>query len=811
MTVSTFAAAGSTLASRKSVVIGGGFVGLSSAIHLQRIGREVTLVDRAAAGSAAAASYGNAGTMAAYACVPVNSPSLFRKLPGMLMDEGSPLSIKPTPYLASMIPWAALFAWNCRPAAVERTAAGLGALLSRAESGYEPVWEQAGVDVDMPMGAHASSPEQAKLPYATRKSQGHLFLMKSEAAMKDSQASAALRARHITGLRAEVLTQQEVLALEPALSPDSCAGGAWFFPDGWFLNEPGALLRALADGFKRSGGEVRTGQAAVTIRGGGGSGGGASVELEDGTILEADEVVIAAGAHSAGLVTRSLGEWCPLDSERGYHVAFEPGSERILSRGVTDASSGWIATPMAGGLRVAGKVELGGVQAPPTPARWDRIEAEAQSVIDGVGSRVSNSDWLGFRPTMPDSLPVIGRSSTLPCVYYAFGHQHVGWTLGGITGQLIAELVQGVQPSVDLEAYSLDRFRPWAAGGSPASKKQLGHVGSGAQTEGMGERVVPRRALSSLSSGSSSDRLADLLSTTRPGHSIVWMAPCAQTFKSATAASTGASELVFPDASPTADFFHGADVPDRPTTLVVSAQTVSRQFMEAWRNCCLREDPLVLVRRGTSLGSIDIDAAKELGIEVVNTPGVNSPHVARFVVETLGLSEPVAGATSGAIKAVVIGSGSVGQVVIDSMRRVGVEPTVVDRSPDSIPLAEALRGATHVAVCAATSSEPILTSEHVAELFVGEERPISIVSVSRPEAFSLEAIMMIAQRGKEQVQLRFDYGDSILAPTRDQVNHDGVKENITWSSKAMASEACKQDMDEAVLSLLATTKALIEK
>ena len=132
MTVSTFAAAGSTLASRKSVVIGGGFVGLSSAIHLQRIGREVTLVDRAAAGSAAAASYGNAGTMAAYACVPVNSPSLFRKLPGMLMDEGSPLSIKPTPYLASMIPWAALFAWNCRPAAVERTAAGLGALLGRS-------------------------------------------------------------------------------------------------------------------------------------------------------------------------------------------------------------------------------------------------------------------------------------------------------------------------------------------------------------------------------------------------------------------------------------------------------------------------------------------------------------------------------------------------------------------------------------------------------------------------------------------------------------------------------------------------------
>lgn len=445
---------------RKSVVVGGGFVGLASALHLQRLGRQVTLVDPTKPGSAAAASYGNAGTMATYANVPVNSPSVLCKLPSMLFDQTGPLSIKPSAHLASMLPWASLFAWNCRPAAVEHTAAALGALLSRAESGYDAVWEQAGVDIDLSMGTYASQDVDGQLPFAVRKGQGHLLLQRSEAAMKDSQAGAAMRTRHVAGLRMQALSQDEVLDLEPALDAASCAGGAWLFPDGWFLSEPRALLRALAAGFERGGGELRTGAAAVAIRGA--DGGGASVTLGDSTVLQADEVVVAAGAHSAGLVSGSLGEFCPLETERGYHVAFAPGSEQLLSRAVTDPLSGWIATPMGGGLRVAGKVELGGVHAPPSPAHWAQIEREAQAALKGVGARAPSSDWMGFRPTMPDSLPVIGRSRTLPCVLYAFGHQHVGWTLGGITGQLIAELVQGKQPSVDLAPYSLDRFRrPW--------------------------------------------------------------------------------------------------------------------------------------------------------------------------------------------------------------------------------------------------------------------------------------------------------------------------------------------------------------
>ena len=292
----------------------------------------------------------------------------------------------------------------------------------------------------------------------------------------------------------------------------------------------------------------------------------------------------------------------------------------------------------------------------------------------------------------------------------------------------------------------------------------------------------------------SSSRLAGLFKATPAGQAIIWMAPCAQTFKPEAATSLGSKVVFHEQVGP--KLFADPDVPERATTIVVSAQTVSKPFLQAWRERCpqQQEQKLLLVRRGTSLGSIDLDAAKELGIDVANTPGVNSSHVAQFVVETLGLTL----ADPKPAKAVVVGAGSVGQSVVALMKSVGVEPIVVNRSPESPSLEAALRGATHVAVCAATSKEPIITASHTKELLAGKKRTIKICSVSRPEAFSLEAILMVAQQA-DQAQLRFDYGDSTLAPMRERVNTDGVKKNITWTSKAMASEACKQDMDEAVL------------
>ena len=457
---------------RHSLIIGGGFVGLSTALHLQKIGRRVTLIESSLRiGGTASCSYGNAGTMATYANVPVNSPSMlsFQKLPQMLLDDTSPLSIIPSWHLPKMIPWASLFAWNCRSSAVEHTAASLGALLCLAESGWESVWEQSGIDIhNGTMGKHASSTvggsnlnSRSESPW--RAKEGYLLLQRTKADMKSSKVGANLRKRFIPGLKMQALSTDEVLQLEPHLDPLMCGGGAWYFPNAWCLKDTGALLRALAYGLEVGGGIIRCGSTAVNIQSNGDKNNLVRATLDDGTHISADEIVIAAGAHSAHLVSTSMGEFCPLETERGYSISFDTinsTDESLVTRAVCDPSAGWIATPMAGRLRVAGKVELGGIHAPPTPAKFDQIEREARALLGkGVGKRNKSDDWMGFRPTMPDALPVIGRSRKFPkSVFYAFGHQHVGWTMGGITGQLIAELLQEKKPSVDLTPYSLDRF-----------------------------------------------------------------------------------------------------------------------------------------------------------------------------------------------------------------------------------------------------------------------------------------------------------------------------------------------------------------
>ncbi len=195
-----------------------------------------------------------------------------------------------------------------------------------------------------------------------------------------------------------------------------------------------------------------------------GRGANVGVTTAGGEVLWADVAVVSAGAHSAPLV-RAAGDWVPLDTERGHSVEWAPGSEELLRRAVCSPARGFIASPMSGGLRAAGLVELGGTEAGITAARCDQLERDTRSLLgaaasDGrlLGPRDRERDWLGFRPTLPDALPVIGRSSKSPHVLYAFGHQHVGWTLGGITGLLVAELACGQEPSTDLWPFRPGRF-----------------------------------------------------------------------------------------------------------------------------------------------------------------------------------------------------------------------------------------------------------------------------------------------------------------------------------------------------------------
>jgi glycine/D-amino acid oxidase-like deaminating enzyme len=443
---------------QRVAVLGGGFVGLSAALLLRRAGHSVVLVD-AATGGARGASLGNAGTFAAYACVHINRPGLAWDVPRMLATKGSPLSLAPSLHLLRMLPWFALFLRHCRPDSVEATSAALGSILVRAEAAYEGVWEAAGIHVDDKMGTYASGPRAAaELPFSAR--HGYLLLQRTKAMMQASQSSAATRRRCVPGLRMEALSTDEVVRLEPNLSPEAALGGSWYFPDGWFLREPGALLRALYAGFENAGGEVRCARAAALRP----SQDMVTIELEPGhgDDIVADQVVVACGAQS-GALARSIGDWLPVDTERGYHVEWGVGSEAVFTRAVCDPSQGYIASPMSGGLRSAGLVELGGTAAPANPARCDQLENATLSLLRpaaaaALGSRVKAADWLGFRPTMPDALPVIGCSPRAPNVVYAFGHQHVGWTLGGITGQLVTDLVSGREPDVDLRPFRPDRW-----------------------------------------------------------------------------------------------------------------------------------------------------------------------------------------------------------------------------------------------------------------------------------------------------------------------------------------------------------------
>ena len=265
-----------------------------------------------------------------------------------------------------------------------------------------------------------------------------------------------------------------------------------------FLRDPESLLHAMRDGFTANGGEIRTG--AHTRRGDGGEapeagkvtlvtgastrgaleGARAQVVSSDGGSIDAHVVVLAAGAHSAGLASQ-CGDPVPLDTERGYHVqwpgisAGRPGDggegssqAGLLTRPVCTPEGGFIVTPMSGGVRAAGLVELGGTCAPPVPERFGQLEDYTrwmlkEDAVAALGERDRTNDWLGFRPTLPDALPVIGPSSKIPGVLYAFGHQHVGWTLGGITGRIVADLALGKQPEVDITPFAARRFdaTPW--------------------------------------------------------------------------------------------------------------------------------------------------------------------------------------------------------------------------------------------------------------------------------------------------------------------------------------------------------------
>ncbi|HET6467325.1 MAG TPA: FAD-binding oxidoreductase [Geminicoccaceae bacterium] len=406
-------------------VIGAGIVGTSCAFFLQRDGHAVTLIDPLEPG--AGTSSGNAGVISLGSCLPVGTSAVLRQVPAMLRDPLSPLSLR-WRHLVTLAPWLWRFVLASRPGRIEALSRAIVALVREADRAHDIVIQRCGLGGLVRTGG---------------------WLKVARDARRFEAATAAEREaleRH--GLEFEVLDRAAVHALEPALAPDVAHG--LLLPRNRAVRHPERYVQGIARTFVEQGG-VHLRARALDLAWNGGR--AAGVRTEAGEVA-ADRVVLAAGAFSKRLA-RSAGIRLPLEAERGYHVML-PHPEPTLRRPVYPIEGGFVLAPMEHGIRLTGGVELASVDA---AADWRRIRAlvpRARALLPGLGEEIL-SEWLGFRPSLPDSLPVIGPAPGRAGLYFAFGHQHIGLTLGPLTGRLIADLVAGRDPGLDLAPYAPDR------------------------------------------------------------------------------------------------------------------------------------------------------------------------------------------------------------------------------------------------------------------------------------------------------------------------------------------------------------------
>lgn len=410
---------------RKVTIIGAGIVGVSSAIYLQRDGFDVTIVDRLAPGEGT--SCGNAGILASCGFIPVSTPGFAWKAPGMLLDPMGPLSLKWS-YMPHMIPWLYRFVRNSTPQAVERIADALCTLVGTSVEDHQAL-------------AAGTGAEQWVRPSP------YLYVYQDEAAFNAESYTWGLRRER--GVKMDLLRGDAVREFEPSL--DSSYRFAAVLERQGYTPDPLQLVSALAAHFVRNGGTVlRREVLDIDI-----DNSGPVRLLTDQGPLDIGRLVISAGAWSGRLAAR-LGSPVPLESERGYHITLqEPG---LMPRyPIMSVSGKFVSTPMSCGLRVAGMVEFAGLGAPSNPDMTRRLIQNVKRLFPGI-STAKFTEWMGHRPSLPDSLPVIGRSPHFESVFYAFGHQHVGLTSGPKTGSLVADLVSGRNPAIDLNPFRIDRF-----------------------------------------------------------------------------------------------------------------------------------------------------------------------------------------------------------------------------------------------------------------------------------------------------------------------------------------------------------------
>ncbi|AWN48257.1 amino acid dehydrogenase [Methylobacterium terrae] len=410
---------------REVAIVGAGIVGLACAHHCLAAGRRVRLIERG--GVAEGASLGNAGALAFTDVLPLASPGILRRAPGWVLDPLGPLAIPPA-YLPRIAPWLLRF-WRASLPDRHRHALRVQAGLMRLSA-----------------NAMAAMVEAAGLAGRLRRD-GNLELYESEAELAAAEPGWAARARE--GIAFEHVRGARLAALQPGLSPRLVAGT--FTPNWMTVDDPHRFALALHADVMAKGAALTKGEVTAIAP----AGEGVRLTLADGTVLDAEACVLAAGAWSRGLARR-LGDRIPLDTERGYNTTLPPGAFPVR-RQLTFGGHGFVVTPLATGLRVGGAVELGGLHRPPNFARADAMLRKAAAFLPGLDT-AGGRQWMGFRPSLPDSLPVIGPSRASPRVIYAFGHGHLGLTQSAGTGRIVADLLAGRTPAPEVAALRAGRF-----------------------------------------------------------------------------------------------------------------------------------------------------------------------------------------------------------------------------------------------------------------------------------------------------------------------------------------------------------------
>ncbi len=411
--------------SKTVVVIGAGIVGVSTAIWLQREGHKVVIVDRK--GPAEGTSYGNGGILASCSIVPVTGPGLLAKAPKMLFSPNQPLFLK-WGYLPKLLPWLTKYLSHANADDTRRIAQALTPIVGDSLQDHLALAEGTGAE-------HWIVPTD------------YIFAYNDRAHYGTDAFGWGLRKQN--GFQWDELEGQAFREFDDVYSPD--LGFAARLKDHGRIRDPGQYIKDLADHFVAQGGKLIIADVEDIAH----ENGQVTGVRAGGETISCDTAVVALGVWS-GPLAKKLGIDIPLEAERGYHLEFwEPSV--MPKTPVMVAAYKFVATPMEGRLRLAGTVEFGGLEAGPSEAPLNLLRRNAAAVFPGL--RASHvTEWLGHRPAPVDSIPVIGELPHLKGAFTGFGHHHVGLTGGPKTGRILAQLISGKAPNIDLSIYSPARY-----------------------------------------------------------------------------------------------------------------------------------------------------------------------------------------------------------------------------------------------------------------------------------------------------------------------------------------------------------------